>query len=411
MKWPDVVVGAREVEKESDGEEENALQRFHSQQPSPTTVVNEKDQLPRDLRAGGPEKGKPAKLQNKTLRKKSKKQPTEAQAKQEPPESDLQLVRTPATNQLPHPPSEEEQRAITYDRMIQKQYRGVEPRMFRWKRMEPDYAEHYTSFKDPNFGEPNPSMGIRIKCRLADTLIAAVHPVDSVCRFGRFLAEEFCSCCMVVDKPRIFVRKPSNEDEPNRFGRASVSHETPQGSMQRSRKNLAHLKTQHGINQSRQLLKPPKPTTPRDCEDREDPREVDNDRPSAIPGYGNEDTRLSEPSGHEDAKPTDCIDVDGSPHLVSRRESDESAFDSECPMSPKTSYDKCVRFSGDYRDEDQPLEMWRDFDGRAVAEDGVGDEDGADEKGAAVCSPPSPSPRVEVDTQDFGERLALELSV
>lgn len=357
LKLPDVVVAACEVENESDGEEADALRRFHSRQPSPKTSVNENGPQHQRSHTDGQEKGKPAKLRKKTWRKKSEKRPTEAEARQTSPERELQLVRTPATNQLPGPPSEEEQRAIAYDKMIQTQYYGVEPRLFRWKRMEPDYAEHITSFKDRKFGEPNPSVGIRIKRRLANALIAAVHPVDSVCRFGRFLAEEFCFCCMEVEKPRIFVRKPSNEEEPNRFGRASVSHETPRGSMARSRKNLAHLKTQHSINRSRHLLKPPKPSMSRDCEDREDRREDDDDQARMVHGDGTEDTCPSDLASYEDANAAERTDVDGSHPLVSRRESDESAFDSEGPVSPKTSYDKCVRFPGDYRDEDQPLEM------------------------------------------------------
>lgn len=199
---------------------------------------------------------------------------------------DLSLVRTPATNQLPQPPSEEEQKAIAYEKLIKEEFRGVEPWVWRKRHLAPTYAEDYGEFKDRKFGEPNPSVSIRVKRLVARAVTAIANPISSatrcLCCFPKLCFKFYCVCLHhELDTPKIWIKRPSNEDGGNKFGRASISHATPKGSIEKTKKNYSHLPTAHKINQSRHLLQPPKPMYGRDCEDIEDPHEDVGQQPSA----------------------------------------------------------------------------------------------------------------------------------
>lgn len=194
---------------------------------------------------------------------------------------DLGLGRISNVNQLPRPPCEAKLREKAYWKMIDTQYRGVEPWYFRQRNYEPSYAEDFVHFEDRKFGEPDPSIGIRLKRTLANFLTAVFSPVDSIRASGRLLFANFCGCCTEYGKgPRIFVYGPQDPRAGDNFGRVSPPHETPNDSIARSERSYAHLKTAHDINRSRHLLKPPKPSRWHDSEDIELALRRDAPRPS-----------------------------------------------------------------------------------------------------------------------------------
>lgn len=229
---------------------------------------------------------------------------TMAEGDDENTENRLHLVRTPATSALPQPPCDAELRDISYNRMIQRDFKGVEPWLWQQKRYKPEYHEDNVRFYDIKWGEPNPSLSIRVKRKLASFATAVVNPWTTTRRAGCFLLEQFCACCLMVETPRIFVHQPSNEPAENKYGRASIEHATPGRSLARSQETYAHLQEMPKVHRSRNLLKPPKRTYGFDCEDRDQP-EDQNTHPS--PNLQRRDNENSQPSAdvhHHDDEPS-----------------------------------------------------------------------------------------------------------
>lgn len=185
-----------------------------------------------------------------------------------------ELVRTDAHPVVLYQATEAELRAERLQAMLLREHNGREPWVERQARLRPDYAETFENFPDkPTFGEPNPSLGIRSKRRLASLATAVCNPVETLCRCGRAIPRFFCPCCFEVQTPRIFCHRTSSDDGRQRSGKGrqrptSDPHATTSGSIQRSKETYAHLKQAHEqTTRSKHLLKPPKPTYGRDCED------------------------------------------------------------------------------------------------------------------------------------------------
>ena len=226
-----------------------------------------------------------------------------------PPLSELE--RTDAHQVILYQPTEAELRAERRQAMILREHNGREPWIERQARLRPDYAETFEEFPDkPTFGEPDPSLGIRIKRRLASLATAICNPFESLCRCGRAIPRFFYPCCFEVQTPRIFCHRTSSDDGRQRSGKArprrtSDPHATTSGSIQRSKETSAHLKQAHEqTTRSKHLLKPPKPTYGRDCEDLDE--ELDDSEPDS-PGESTKDKEAQDTDGTTPQESTTSI--------------------------------------------------------------------------------------------------------